>query len=155
VLALLVVLSAATLAPSVLGEESLPSWFARLFSKKVKLGLDLQGGLHIVYRVDLDKVIDDKAGELKRDMEAKLGDQKILAHLETPRPSPSAGVPLGAVFVVGDKEGELAKVDRKFLDDYEETLVKMECPADHKNAICLRVAPEFADKQKSSALEQA
>jgi preprotein translocase subunit SecD len=155
VLAALVLLSAATLAPSVVGDEALPGWFARMFSKKVKLGLDLQGGLHIVYRVDLDKVVDDKAGELKRDIEAKLGDQKILAHVETPRPNPNAGVPLGAVFLVPDKDGEAGKIDRKFLDDYEESLVKMDCPADRKAAICMRVAPEFADKQKSSAIDQA
>ncbi len=158
VLLVLVLLSLSTLAPSVVGDESLPNWFARVFSKKVKLGLDLQGGLHIVYRVDLDKVVDDKAGELKRDIEAKLADQKILAHVETPRPNPAAGVPLGAVFIAGDTdkgEGEIAKVDRKFLDDYEESLVKMDCPADRAGAICLRVAPDFADKQKTSALEQA
>src|SRR5262249_2261530 len=154
VLAVLVLLSAATLAPSVVGEDSLPNWFARLFSKKVKLGLDLQGGLHIVYRVDLDKVVDDKAGELKRDIEAKLADQKIDARVETPRPNPMAGVPLGALFILGD-QAQLAKVDRKFLDDYEESLVKMACPADRGSAICMRVAPAFGDKQKNSALDQA
>src|SRR6266568_7348053 len=158
VLLALVLVSGTYLIPTFVSEDHLPAWFTRIFDKRVKLGLDLQGGLHIVYRVDLDKVIDDKAGELKRDLEAKLADQKILAHVETPRPNPAAGVPLGAVFIAGDTdkgEGEIAKVDRKFLDDYEESLVKMDCPADRAGAICLRVAPDFADKQKTSALEQA
>ena len=62
-LVLLVALSAVYLVPSAIGDVStLPSWFTRLFSKKVQLGLDLQGGLHIVYGVDLDKAVDDKAG---------------------------------------------------------------------------------------------
>ena len=34
--------------------------------------LDLQGGLYIVYSIDLNKAVDDKASELKRDIEAKL-----------------------------------------------------------------------------------
>ena len=29
--------------------------------KKINLGLDLQGGMHIVYSIDLDKAVDDKA----------------------------------------------------------------------------------------------
>ena len=41
-----------------------------LFSKKINLGLDLQGGKHIVYNIDLDKAVDDKASEIKRDLES-------------------------------------------------------------------------------------
>src|SRR5262245_57617801 len=149
-LLLLVAASVASLLPSVTGER-----FA-FFTKKVKLGLDLEGGLHLVYRVDLDKVIDDKAGELRRDIEAKLGEQKVQAKVETPRSNPTAGVPLGAVFISPEGGGTgFDKVNSKFLDDYEESLIKMDCPADRKNAICLRVAPDYAEKIKGSALEQA
>src|SRR5262249_27952456 len=92
----IVVLSVVYLLPSALPDDSLPSWFSRVFTKKVKLGLALRGGFHIVYRVDLDKVIDDKAGEIKRDMEAKLAEQKLDTRVETPRANPTTAIPLGA-----------------------------------------------------------
>ena len=46
-----IVLCLAVLAPTFIPDK-LPSWFP--FAKKINLGLDLQGGLHIVYSIDLD-----------------------------------------------------------------------------------------------------
>src|SRR5215470_10200215 len=117
VLLALVLLSGVYLLPTFVAEDHLPTWFTRIFDKRVKLGLDLEGGLHLVYRVDLDKVIDDKAGELKRDIEAKLAEQKVTARVETPRPNDATGVPLGAVFITPDAS---AKLNTKVLDEYDE-----------------------------------
>ncbi|HKA90730.1 MAG TPA: protein translocase subunit SecD [Haliangiales bacterium] len=155
ILLALVLVSSVYLVPTFFSAERLPPWFTRVFDKRVKLGLDLQGGLHIVYRVDLDKVIDDTAGEKKRDIEAKLAEQKIEAIVETPRPNPAARIPLGAVIVVPKDEANGKKIDDKFLDDYAEMLVKSECPEGKQGAICLRVATDYAEKMKVSALEQA
>jgi preprotein translocase subunit SecD len=55
---LLLVLAICTLVPSLVSSKSLPTWFSDAFSNKVQLGLDLQGGLQIVYSVDLDKAVD-------------------------------------------------------------------------------------------------
>jgi preprotein translocase subunit SecD len=155
VLLALVLISGVYLIPTFVSEDHLPSWFNRVFDKRVKLGLDLQGGLHIVYRVDLEKVIDDKAGELKRDIEAKLAEHKIDATVESPRADPAARIPLGAVYVIPKTEAEAKKIDDKFLDDYGEFLVKTDCPPSRKGAICVRVATDYAEKIKVSALEQA
>src|SRR5438034_531444 len=72
------------LAPSFLPKKSLPKWFANcapgefcLVKSKIQLGLDLQGGLHIVYSIDLDKAIDDYASEIKRNVEARFKDESI------------------------------------------------------------------------------
>src|SRR6188768_4127854 len=124
----LVVLAVTYLVPSVTGEGFGP------FDKRVKLGLDLQGGLHLVYRVNLDKVIDDKAGELRRDIEAQLVEQKIDARVETPQANPEAGVPLGAVIIVPGKAGGdvAAKLKTSLLEDHAETLTEMDCPESRK-----------------------
>jgi preprotein translocase subunit SecD len=151
----LVLVSGVYLVPTFVSEDHLPAWFTRIFDKRVKLGLDLQGGLHIVYRVDLDKVIDDKAGELKRDIEAKLAELKIEATVETPRPNPAARVPLGSVIIVAKDEANRKKIDDKFIDDYGEMLVKGDCPENKAGAVCLRVATDYAEKTKISALDQA
>jgi preprotein translocase subunit SecD len=151
ILALLVVLAAVYLVPTVTGDMSkLPAWFSKVFSKKIQLGLDLQGGLHIVYGVDLDKAVDDKAGELKRDLEAKLLEQKLGATVEAPR------TPLGAVYVVFANAADKAKIDAKFLTDYDEVLEKTSCPTEKQTtAVCLRVPSDYADRIKDSALDQA
>ena len=87
-LALLVglLLCVGVLAPTWPGTASLPSWFP--FKKKISLGLDLQGGMHIVYSIDLDKAVDDKASELKRDLEPLI---RVGKALKIGRMEPAAG----------------------------------------------------------------
>ena len=51
------------------GKDKLPGFVPDLFrADEIQLGLDLQGGSHIVYNIDLDKAIDDKASEIRRDV---------------------------------------------------------------------------------------
>src|SRR5512147_3238266 len=87
------VLCACFLAPTWPGSSALPSWFP--FKKKISLGLDLQGGMHIVYSIDLDRAVEDKASDIKRDLDARYIDEKIKADVKLPRAS--SQVPLGAV----------------------------------------------------------
>src|SRR5207253_3494199 len=96
-----------TFAPGF--KDSLPSWAANLFGKPINLGLDLQGGKHIVYNIALDKAVDDKASEIKRDLEAGFIDDKIDAVVKTP------ATPLGAVTVLlSDKDkGQKAEITAK------------------------------------------
>jgi preprotein translocase subunit SecD len=75
-------LCAGLLAPTWPGSDSLPSWFP--FKKKISLGLDLQGGVHIVYSIALDRAVDDKASDIKRDLEARFLDDKIDAKVKLP-----------------------------------------------------------------------
>src|SRR5215475_1250777 len=87
------------LAPTWPGSSSLPSWFP--FKKKISLGLDLQGGMHIVYSIDLDRAVDDKASDIKRDLESRFADDKIDAKVKAPAASPAhdnaPAIPLGSV----------------------------------------------------------
>src|SRR5882757_9562087 len=84
-----VLLCAGFLAPTWPGTHSLPSWFP--FKKKISLGLDLQGGMHLVYTIDLGKAVGDKAFDIRRDLESRFSDEKLDAKVATP------GRPLGAV----------------------------------------------------------
>ena len=152
-LAALTLFAVLTLVPSVTSSRSVPVWFSKLFNKKVQLGLDLQGGLHIVYSINLKKAVEDKASELKRDIEAKL---------EGAKPKPIAGkvfmpsnVP-GGVTITLDDAADKARVQGKFLSDYDEIISKRDCPPEQEaNSVCLRVSSDYADRIKSSALEQA
>jgi preprotein translocase subunit SecD len=142
-------LSVVYLVPS-LGRD-LPPWYERVFSNKVELGLDLQGGLHIVYGVDLDRVVDDKAGEIKRDLDERLAEMKVKATITTPR------APVGSVFITVDNAADKSKIDDKLLADYLDTLDSVSCPASvpADRSVCRRVSPDYADKIQKSAIEQA
>src|SRR5688500_12170161 len=111
-LAVLVVVTGFLLVPTVVPSDRLPVEFSRIFNRKIQLGLDLQGGLHIVYGIALDRAVDDKAFQIKRDVEAKLEELKLEARVTTP------STPLGAVHIVLAKPEDLPRIDDKFLSDY-------------------------------------
>jgi preprotein translocase subunit SecD len=150
-LALITLLGVLMLVPTVVPSDQLPTAFSKVFNRKIQLGLDLQGGLHIVYGIDLDKAVDDKASEIKRDIETKLADLKLEGRVTTP------ATPLGAVTVIMTKPADKARIDGAFLSDYDDIVVKRDCPAgpDQANSVCIRVSSDYADGIKKSALEQA
>src|ERR1051325_8313545 len=89
------------LLPSFVSKDSLPTWFANcapgdfcLVKSKINLGLDPQGRKHIVYNIALDRAVDDKASEIKRDLDSRFTEDKIDAIVKTP------SMPLGAVTVI-------------------------------------------------------
>jgi preprotein translocase subunit SecD len=149
-LALLVglLLCAGLLAPTWPGTDALPSWFP--FQKKISLGLDLQGGVHIVYSIDLNKAVDDKASEVKRDLEARFTDEKIDAKVTVPP------VPVGAIAVVLSDTKKKAEIESQVKADYPDTIEDRPCgPDDGANALCFKVSTSYAEGLKKSALSNA
>ncbi len=55
-------------------EESLPSWAPK---KTVNLGLDLRGGAHLLYEIDMDKVFVERMESLKEEVKTIIKDQKL------------------------------------------------------------------------------
>ncbi len=49
-------------------EENLPAFFQKYFKKRIQLGLDLQGGLHLVYEVNIEKAVSSKVDRLADDV---------------------------------------------------------------------------------------
>ncbi len=144
----------ATLIPSFAPKGSLPPWFTKVFSSRMSLGLDLQGGLHLVYSIDLDKAIDDRASELKRDIEARLVDEGVKGAVKTP------ATPLGAVTVLVDDPGKrplvMSWIDKDYRGARGDEITMLDCPAtEPKSAICFRVSSQFGDNLKKAALSNA
>ena len=48
ILTVAVLISVAILLPTFVPKGQLPPWFTRVFSSRMSMGLDLQGGLHLV-----------------------------------------------------------------------------------------------------------
>ena len=134
------------LAPTFMPKDSLPSWF---FKQQIQLGLDLQGGAHFVYSIDLNKAVDDKASEIKRDVEAKLADKKITATVTNPSVAP------GAVTVKLSDPANKAEVEKLMSSDYGDVVQSRPCGANDGVAVCVRISSKFADGIRKSALKQA
>lgn len=140
-------LAVGVLAPSFVPGK-LPSWFP--FQKKINLGLDLQGGLHIVYSIDLDRAVEDKAHEIKRDLDARFADEKVKPTVKTP------SVPSGAVTVILPDASTRPQVQAAINSDYGEGITWRECaPEDGPSALCFRVSSSYADGIKKAALGNA
>ena len=140
-----VALSIYALLPS-LASERLPSW---LDGNKIRLDTDLQGGIRLLYTMDISKAVDDKAAELKRDMDTELAKINVKAKVTTPHS------PLGAVNVIVEKAADLPKVKGEFLKPYDEIVSDRTCPAEVKQAVCLLISTDFAERLRESALSQA
>lgn len=134
--------------------QALPWPINKVFKSKMSLGLDLQGGLHLVYSIDLDKAIDDRASELKRDLETRLADANIKGAAKTP------ASPLGAVTVLLDDASKRDEVKGWIAKDYGgargDEITFLDCPAaEAKSAICFRVSSSYGDSLKKAALSNA
>lgn len=135
------------LAPTWPGSDSLPSWFP--FQKKISLGLDLQGGVHIVYSIALERAVDDKASEIKRDLEARFADDKVDAKVKLP-------AALGAVTVIPADGSKKPEIESQINADYHDIVHPRACaPDDGPNAICIEVSTSYAEGIKKSALTNA
>lgn len=69
------VVSVFLLLPTILGENSSLSHY--LLGKRVSLGLDLQGGIHIVLGVDIAKALEVEADHLTTQLQNRLDDEGI------------------------------------------------------------------------------
>lgn len=64
------------LIPSL--SPSLPPWWGGFLPKdRIHLGLDLQGGMHLVLEVEADKAVENSADRLSEDIKAALREQKV------------------------------------------------------------------------------
>jgi preprotein translocase subunit SecD len=64
------------LFPGMVGE--LPSWWPGVFpSESIRMGLDLQGGIHLVLEVDSDKAVANQVDFLSQQLKRELRDEEI------------------------------------------------------------------------------
>lgn len=124
----LILLSGLMLVPTITGasaegeEPALPEWYTNIFSKRMVLGLDLQGGIHLQYKVDVPDALRRRAGQTAGNIESLLKKEK---NLEV-RAIPGGGDTLDEITTVKvemPSTEDVDKIDRKFIDqqmpDYE------------------------------------
>src|SRR5947209_13885422 len=79
------VLAVLYLIPTITPEDKQPAFIQKHFQKRIQLGLDLQGGLHLVYEVNVDKAVSGKVDRLASDIEDRLHKDKGVADLNVNR----------------------------------------------------------------------
>ena len=82
--AFLIVIALVYLTPS-LSKELPPWWSSLLPQEKIHLGLDLQGGMHLVLEVDAKKAVESHLERVVEDLKHDLRKKKIIMVLNTRR----------------------------------------------------------------------
>lgn len=106
---LCLILSVLAIAPT-LTKGNLPQWWLDTFGP-IQLGLDLQGGMHLVLGVDVDKAVESRVDTIIDQTETQLREKDIIFKRVERRQGDRL------VVLVYDKE-EGAKVDAFMADDY-------------------------------------
>jgi protein-export membrane protein SecD len=77
-LAALMTLATLAVLPSVstIAKFELPTWITDNFTREFKLGLDLQGGLHLEYSVAVDEAVENKLDRVGAELEAAFREKK-------------------------------------------------------------------------------
>jgi len=158
-LALLVglLLCAGILAPSIMGAPLRIGAFS--FNKRINLGLDLRGGLYLTYGIDLGKTVDDRASNIKRDLDTRFIDEKIHGEVKTPRTTLDNPIPVGSVVVTfqPDSANKRDEIKSDINADYGRTIEWRDCTAADggPTALCFNVTESYAEEIEKSALSNA
>jgi len=119
-------------------------------SKTDPAAVKREGRLEIVYAIDLEVAIVDKASDLQRDLEALLAASKITGSVTQPIS------PVGAITVLLADPVHRPEIEGALKADYRDTVEQRACdPADQAGAICLRVSASYAAALRKAALQAA
>lgn len=159
---LLALLAAACLAvwPSLDPWLPAPTAVKRLVTKRISPGLDIRGGLRLMYEVEVDEAVRDRrdlrADQLLRAMGEKFG---VLKEGETPTREQMAQV-AAKVKVIPDGEralkmifaaGDASKLDRELVNRYGD----LREVSREGGLVVLEVRTDFLDQIRATAVEQA
>jgi preprotein translocase subunit SecD len=135
------------LVPTVVPEEKQPAFFKKHFQKRIQLGLDLQGGLHLVYEVNVDKAVSDKVDRLSSDLEDRLRKDKGVADLAVSREGRDD------IVLTFKPPADQAKLDEAVLKEYRKSLDVVERSA-VTGVVRLRLDPDQVEEVRDYALRQ-
>lgn len=124
--------------------QSLPGWAT---CAKLNLGLDLQGGVHLVMGVRVDKALEHRADRLADALRDNLNNKKLaFEKIERPRDTAQVQVTLAA-------ETPMEVVERLIRKDMPALEIKR--VANNKSALRLNLSAEETDQVRDSAVEQS
>ncbi len=153
-LLVLVSVAAAMVSPSIaaITKTQLPPEISQHFDRKFKLGLDLQGGLHLEYSVAVDEALENKLDQIAGELEGAFEDKKdvkvqiqrhgidtLLVHFDKPE-----DVATATDDVMGITFGTLERVEPDEDD-----------PGELDGVITLRMSEAILNENRRAAVGQA
>jgi preprotein translocase subunit SecD len=128
-------------------EDKLPTWIKKHVDKRIMLGLDLQGGLHLVYLVQVDKAVSDKADRLSSDIEENLKKDKHVKDVKIDRNGRDE-----IVYTFKDP-ADAKKLDKDILKDYRKNLYE-ESRDNAAGVVKLRIDQDYVEELRDYAVRQ-
>jgi len=141
------VLAVLYLIPTVVPEEKQPGFIKKYFEKRIELGLDLQGGLHLVYEVNVDKAVAGKVDRLSADIEDRLRKDKGVSDLNVNREGRDD------IILTFKPPSDEAKLDDSILKEYRKTIDVVSRDAT-TGVVRLRLDPGQVEEVRDYALRQ-
>jgi preprotein translocase subunit SecD len=132
------------------GEDKEPAILKKYFTKKIQLGLDLQGGLHLVYEVNVDKAVASKVDRLASDVESRLRKDEGVNDVTVTRESRDGHEDVLLTF---KNPADQAKLDDSIMRDQRRSLDVVERNA-AAGTVRLRLDPAQIDEVRDYALRQ-
>src|SRR3954466_11492816 len=137
------------LIPTVAPDSTHPvaEFVRRHVQKRIQLGLDLQGGLHLVYEVNVDKAVAGKVDRLASDIEDRLHKDKGVNDLVISREGRDD------IVLTFKPPSDETKLDDAVLKDYRKTLDVVSRDAT-TGVVRLRLDPDQVEEVRDYALRQ-
>lgn len=136
------------LTPSL--TENLPGWWGSIMPQdKIHLGLDLQGGMHLILEVESEAALASTAEKRAQDLKRTLREKKIpLVKVDRP----GNGAVINAVFL---KEQYAQALTGVIESEYPELEVTSSQPDGQRFTVSLALKTDEADRIRRDAVEQA
>ncbi|WP_417910250.1 protein translocase subunit SecD [Candidatus Electronema sp. PJ] len=143
----MIVFSVTIIVPSFY--KGVPEWWKKYLAPKgLQLGLDLQGGMHLVLRADLDKALKNSLELASADLKDRLSEKNISAvQMESPDPS--------QVMLTLPNTGATETVKQVVKDDFPNLDIKVEAEAGSFPRITLKLKLEEAERIRTTAVAQS
>ena len=143
----IVFIAGVILAPSVY--KGTPKWISKYFAPEgLNLGLDLQGGMHLVLKVDLEKAIENTLDLAVSDLKEGLAEKKITA-VRT-----DSGDPRKVIFTLPNT-GVLQTVQELVADDFPNLDINIQAEEGSFPRIILSLTSEEIDFINKNAVSQS
>ena len=142
-----ILFSVMTIVPSFYAGA--PDWWKKYLAPEgLKLGLDLQGGMHLVLRVDLDKAVENSLELAASDLKEGLAEKNISAvQLDSPNP--------GQIIFTLPNTGAVDTINQVIKDDFPNLDVKVEAEKGSFPRITLKLTADEIDFIRKNAVAQS
>ncbi|MCI5193383.1 MAG: protein translocase subunit SecD [Candidatus Electrothrix sp. AU1_5] len=143
----LILFSIMTIVPSFY--KGTPEWWKKYLAPQgLQLGLDLQGGVHMVLRVDLDKAVANSLDFAAQDLKKGLAKKNISAvRLDSPNPA--------QVIFTLPNTGVVGEIKEIIKDDFPDLNIDVQSEEGSFPRITLKLTQEKIDFVRKNAVDQS